>query len=98
MKLSGIANGVKTVDVAYEVTGLTGGTKTGTANGQTVTAGAVTITNLTGASETAASNVTVTIKSVTPATVEYTVDSEVDTHEVDTISDTPNAGSRGRTG
>lgn len=88
-----LQNGVKTVDVAYEVTGLTGGTKTGTANGQTVTAGAVTITNLTGASETAASNVTVTIKSVTPATVEYTVDSEVDTHEVDTISDTPNAGS-----
>ena len=93
VKLSGIANGVKTVDVAYEVTGLTGGTKTGTANGQTVTAGAVAITNLTGASETAADNVTVTIKSVTPATVEYTVDSEVDTHEVDTISDTPNAGS-----
>ena len=93
VKLSGIANGVKTVDVAYEVTGLTGGTKTGTANGQTVTAGAVTITNLTGASETAASNVTVTIKSVTPATVEYKVDSEVDTHEVNTISDTPNAGS-----
>ena len=60
--------------------------------------GRVTITNLTGASETAASNVTVTINLSPLPLWSYTVDSEVDTHEVDTISDTPQCGQRGRTG
>ena len=90
VKIGGIGDGIKTVDVSYTITGVTGGPITKAKTGETVTSNAVALTALNGSNMTPTGPVTVAL-TVTPKTVAYEGVAN-STHKVDTIAATPAIG------